>query len=211
MQNYKVFINNDLIFFEQNANFKSISNRYSDYQMIAEDSLPLIIEKINIKKFSGKYCIATESPEILFKKFSQNFEILEAAGGLVFNSRNELLMIHRFGRWDFPKGHLEKNELVAQAAIREVTEETAAQNLTITQKLPCTYHMYDNHGKMVIKRTHWYLMKTNYSNKLIPQLEEDILAAVWVPDYAIPEYIDKSYPALKELVEELFELNILIK
>lgn len=209
MQNYKVFINNDLIFFEQKANLKSFSNTSSEYQLIAENDLGSIIEKINNKQLSGKFCIATDDPKYLFDHFTQNYNLLEAAGGLVLNNRNELLMIHRFGRWDFPKGHVELNELISQAAIREVTEETGAQNLIITQKLPCTYHMYDNRGKMVVKKTHWYLMKTDYKKKLIPQLEEDILAAVWVPNYAIVEYIEKTYPALKEMVEELLKQGIL--
>lgn len=209
MQNYKVFINGDLIFFEQNANLKSFSGRNSDYQMIAEANMHTLIEKINIKSVSGKYCILSDEPKKAFNKFAENFEVLEAAGGLVMNNRKELLMIHRFGKWDFPKGHVEENEAVCQAAIREVTEETGAQNLSITEKLPCTFHMYDNHGGMVIKRTHWYLMKTEYANSLKPQMEEDILAAVWVPNYAIEEYIDKTYPALKEMVEDLIQQNIL--
>lgn len=209
MQNYKVFINSDLIFFEQNANLKSFSDRYSDYQMIAEENLHTLIEKINIGSLSGKYCIPSDDPRSVFDSFSKSYNVLEAAGGLVMNPRNELLMIHRFEKWDFPKGHVEENEPISQAAIREVTEETGAQNLTITEKLPCTYHMYDNHGEMVIKRTHWYLMKSDLVNKLKPQLEEEILAAVWVPNYAIEEYIDKTYPALKEMVENLIQQNIL--
>lgn len=210
MQNYKVFINNDLIFFEQKANLKSFSDTSSDYQLIAENDLGSIIEKINNKELSGKFCIATDDPQLLFNQFIQYYELLEAAGGLVLNNRNELLMIHRFGRWDFPKGHVELNEPISQAAIREVTEETGAQCLTITQKLPCTYHMYDNHGKMIVKRTHWYLMQTKQNNQLKPQLEEEILAAVWVPDYAIEEYIEKTYPALKELVKDLLSQGLLI-
>lgn len=209
MQNYKVFINSDLIFFEQKANLKSFSGSCPDYQMIVEDDLHTIIQKINNKSFNGRFCIASQNPQVLFEEFAESFAVLEAAGGLVVNNRNELLMIHRFGKWDFPKGHVEENELISQAAIREVTEETGAQKLTIIQKLPCTYHMYDNHGKMVIKRTHWYLMNTSFNHALKPQLEEDILAAVWVPNYAIEEYMEKSYAALRELVTDLLNQNII--
>jgi len=208
MQNYKVFINGDLIFFEQIANLKSVSYSCSEYQMLRAEDLDSIVDNIKNQNLNGQFCIVSKNATALFEKFTNHFDVLDAAGGLVVNKRNELLMIHRFGKWDFPKGHVELNEPISQAAIREVTEETGAQNLTITQKLDCSYHMYDNHGKMVIKRTHWYLMKTDYQEKLKPQLEEDILAAVWVPNYAIEEYIEKTYPALKEMVEELKKQNI---
>ncbi len=210
MQNYKVFINNDLIFFEQKAKIDPTSNLYSEYQIIAADKLDELIEKIHSKSINGQFCILSHDPEKAFKNYCKKYRLLEAAGGLVFNKRNDLLMIHRFGRWDFPKGHVEKNEPISQAAIREVTEETGAKNLTISQKLNCTYHMYDNHGDLVIKKTHWYLMKTNYTKSLIPQLEEDILAAVWVPNYAIQEYMETSYPALKELIESLRQQQLLL-
>lgn len=209
MQNYKVFINSDLIFFEQSANLKSFSDRHSDYQLIAENQIQLLVEKINNKSFRGKYLIASENPKNTFLEFLNKFEVIPAAGGIVLNTRNEILMIHRFGKWDFPKGHVEDNEVVIQAAIREVTEETGVQNLLITQKLPCTYHMYDNYGSMVIKKTHWYLMSTTYLDTLKPQMEEAILAAVWVPVYTLPEYAEKTYPSLKELMDYLLERSII--
>ena len=34
-------------------------------------------------------------------------QIITAAGGLVFNQNDELLMIYRRGKWDLPKGKLE--------------------------------------------------------------------------------------------------------
>lgn len=208
MQNYKVFINDDLIFFEYVDNFNEHPDRYSEYQLLREEDLKEIIDKISTKTLTGKFCIPSDNPTFLFKRFAANFNTLDAAGGLVINNKNELLMIHRFGKWDFPKGHVEKNESISQAAIREVSEETAAKNLTITQKLSCTFHMYDNHSKMLIKRTHWYLMETNENNVLKPQLEENILAAVWVPFFTLDEYIDKTYPAYKDLIQDVLEQRI---
>ena len=37
-----------------------------------------------------------------------------AAGGLVFNDNNELLMIFRRGKWDLPKGKLDEYETIEQ-------------------------------------------------------------------------------------------------
>src|SRR5262245_33968908 len=36
-----------------------------------------------------------------------------------------LLILDKYGRWTLPKGHLEPGETEAQAAVREVFEETA--------------------------------------------------------------------------------------
>ena len=51
-----------------------------------------------------------------------------AAGGLVTNENNELLMIFRRGKWDLPKGKLDKGETIEECAIREVEEETGIGN-----------------------------------------------------------------------------------
>ena len=42
--------------------------------------------------------------------FRECFISLHAAGGLVKNKNNEYLLIFRRGKWDLPKGKLDKNE-----------------------------------------------------------------------------------------------------
>ena len=39
--------------------------------------------------------------------FCAKYILIQAAGGLVYNSKNQLLMIFRNGKWDLPKGKLE--------------------------------------------------------------------------------------------------------
>ena len=46
-------------------------------------------------------------PTAAFAAFAAEFTPVEAAGGVVVNDCGEWLMIHRNGRWDLPKGHLE--------------------------------------------------------------------------------------------------------
>ena len=118
--------------------------------------------------------------EKLFQDFQANYKIIEAAGGLVFNSANELLMIYRRGSWDLPKGKLDKGETIEAAAVREVQEETGLDKIDLGQGLPTTYHTYKNgKGTRVLKKTYWFIMKTE-ENELVPQTEEDIEKAVWV-------------------------------
>lgn len=53
------------------------------------------------------------------KEHSGGVVVVRNAGG-----RKYLLLRHRKGHWDFPKGHLEKGEDAKAAAIRELKEET---------------------------------------------------------------------------------------
>ena len=55
--------------------------------------------------FVGKDIIevATEDPEVRFKKLFSNFKPIRAAGGLLIHEK-DLLLIFRNGFWDLPKG-----------------------------------------------------------------------------------------------------------
>jgi 8-oxo-dGTP pyrophosphatase MutT (NUDIX family) len=59
-----------------------------------------------------------------------------------------------------PKGKLEFNEDIAECAVREVEEECGIDDVSIESKLLQTYHTYTIEGKMILKETHWYLMKS---------------------------------------------------
>ena len=99
-------------------------------------------------------------------------KIVYAAGGLVQNQNGKYLFFYRRGSWDLPKGKLDKGEISKKAAIREVKEEVGL-HCKITSILPTTYHTYFDKGKLVLKETSWYKMKSaNADVKL--QYEEDI-------------------------------------
>src|SRR5204863_7675563 len=48
--------------------------------------------------------------EKLKKAFFKHFTVIEAAGGIVQNEEKDLLFIFRRGKWDLPKGKMEKKE-----------------------------------------------------------------------------------------------------
>jgi 8-oxo-dGTP pyrophosphatase MutT (NUDIX family) len=123
---------------------------------------------------------------------AQYYKFVEAAGGAVFNASNELLMIHRLDKWDLPKGKLDPGETTQQAALREVTEETAITNLTIVEpvNLPhtgaYTYHTFvDHNGKRMLKRTAWYVMRCPGHPIGKPQTSEGISEIKWIPQSEI--------------------------
>ena len=86
----------------------------------------------------------------------------------------------------YPKGKF-KNEIINEAAIREVIEETGVKNLRIKKPLPTTYHVYKANKKFKLKKTYWFLMETSYTGNLVPQIEENIDLAIW----KFPEEIPK--------------------
>ena len=60
-----------------------------------------------------------------------------AAGGIVMNKNNEVLLIHRRGKWDLPKGKLDCGETIEDTAVREVSEEVGIpiKKLKVNQNL----------------------------------------------------------------------------
>lgn len=135
-----------------------------------------------------------------WERFSRDFTLIHAAGGIVSDGNGDILMIHRLGCWDFPKGKVEINEAWSEAALREVTEETGLHDITLAEPLPNTYHTYLLHGAPILKITHWYAMNAS-KQALTPQTEEDISLAVWVPREEVAEHLQESYSSLKKLWE----------
>jgi 8-oxo-dGTP pyrophosphatase MutT (NUDIX family) len=136
-----------------------------------------------------------------WESFCTNYMLIEAAGGLVYNNSNQLLMIFRNSKWDLPKGKLEVGEDIEQCAIREVEEECGISGLTITQQLEDTYHTYKINGKEILKRTYWFKMKSSFKGKLVPQINEGIMEAVWVDDKRIAEKLENSFENISELLK----------
>jgi len=138
--------------------------------------------------------------EKLKKSFFKHFKIITAAGGLVTNGNNEILMIFRRGKWDLPKGKLHKGETIEECALREVEEETGLINTTLGKKIITTYHTYDEFGKHILKESHWYKMKCSREQRLIPQTEEDITEIRFVAPDDLKKYISNSFCTIEDVL-----------
>lgn len=137
--------------------------------------------------------------EKLKKSFFKHFNIIQAAGGLVLNKKKEILMIFRRGKWDLPKGKLDKGETLEQCAVREVEEETGISKIELGKKIAVTYHTYTEFGKHNLKESHWYNMNTT-DEKLIPQTEEDITEIKWVKKSDIKNYTSNTFPSINDVL-----------
>ena len=131
-------------------------------------------------------------------RFAQDFTLIHAAGGIVTDENDDILMIFRYGCWDFPKGKVEKGEDWKTAAVREVEEETGLRDISLQKPLPNTYHTYILHDTPILKITHWYAMQAP-AQSLVPQTEEDISQAVWVRRSEVSDRLSDSYLSLKGL------------
>lgn len=126
-------------------------------------------------------------------------KVVKAGGGLVVNSNNDYLFIHRNGKWDLPKGKTEKGEDIEQTALREVQEETGVQGLSITDYIGRTYHVYKRQGKNRLKLTHWYLMATTSDAPLKPEEKEGITEAKWLDAGLTRLALKDSYANIRQL------------
>ena len=168
-----------------------------------KDSMGTILntffEDERIKEISFKY----ENLEKLFKDFKSHFKYIEAAGGLVKNSKNELLVIHRLGVPDLPKGKIDSGESPKETAIREVTEECGINNLEIISEAEPSYHIYFLDDKKILKKTFWFHMKYDGNEKLVPQKEEAITEVEWCNDEDLLKYKNKTYTGLRRYFNEV--------
>ena len=137
----------------------------------------------------------------LQKAFFKKFTIVQAAGGLVKNEENEALLIFRRGKWDLPKGKLDKGETLEECAVREVEEETGLKQIQLIAPLIVTWHTYHEGTKFILKESHWYTMKISGKQTLVPQTEEDIVEVKWVKPEQFKEYYDNAYPSIVDVLK----------
>ncbi|HEY5461755.1 MAG TPA: NUDIX domain-containing protein [Hanamia sp.] len=133
--------------------------------------------------------------------FFKHFTHIMAAGGVVKNKNEEILLIFRLGKWDLPKGKLDDNETIEECAKREVQEETGLNNLEIIEPIGVTFHTYIQFGKHILKETQWYAMKAKGDEKLIPQTEEDITGIIWAKKTDLEKYFSNSYATIIEILK----------
>jgi len=160
-----------------------------------------LLHEINKPRFHAGIILG-ENFDKLKTDFFKHFHVIQAAGGLVKNENEEILMMFRRGKWDLPKGKLDEGETLEQCAKREVEEETGLQKLEIIKPIAITYHTYIQFGKHNLKECHWYAMKATKNEKLIPQTEEDISELVWAKKEELEKYFSNTFPAIIEVLKQ---------
>jgi len=188
---YKVFIKDTPIIL---STVKNIGKQYTAIP-IKDIKFKKLIKDINKGKL--KYVnLYHPDKAMLDSILLEKLPVVIAAGGMVYNSKQQILFIKRNNRWDLPKGRVEKNERLEDAAIREVEEETGVKDLELGEFITKTYHVFKRNKKWKLKVTYWYEMHSDYQGKLKPQKEEGIKKVKW-------KNFEQSQRALKNTYENV--------
>jgi len=130
-----------------------------------------------------------------------------SAGGVIYRWRDGcahvLLIRDRYQHWGFPKGHLEGEETAADAALREVIEETGLCELRLGPELRTIDWFFRFRGRLIHKYCHFYLIESP-DGDTCPQVEEGITECVWLPLHEAIASI--SYDNAREVLEIAAEL-----
>ncbi|MDG6902033.1 MAG: NUDIX domain-containing protein [Nitrososphaerota archaeon] len=87
-----------------------------------------------------------------------------SAGAVVFRTsggRRLFLLLQNAGRWDFPKGGIEKGESELQTVVREVGEETGLKDIKIVPGFrKIIEYFYRRDGKNIHKQVVYFVAST---------------------------------------------------
>lgn len=110
--------------------------------------------------------------------------IEHSAGGVVIRTvagaHHVLVIRDPYDNWGLPKGHLERGESAAAAALREVHEETGLAGVELGPELGSIDWYFRAEGHAVHKFCTFFLMRSEVGEP-VPQRSEGISACLWVP------------------------------
>ena len=202
-QMYKIYINETPLYLTTPAKVEKLGTvdekKLALHYVGKKKFLLNVIDQLEKSRRFEHIVVFAENLEKLWADFQSAFKLIGAAGGVVFNNEGQVLMIFRRGSWDLPKGKIDPGESPAEAAVREVQEETGLVQLDLGPHLADTWHTYEQDAKRILKTTHWFRMKTS-EKTLTPQQEEDIEQAVWRDLNAFLKKPEKVYGSILDVL-----------
>ena len=191
----KIFYNDRILTFCEDVSSEIQTTKILHFDDNTESAIKLFLNTSDAYKLA----ILGASDETALALLNKIFTVIEAGGGRVHDSQGRTLCIFRYGRWDLPKGWLEKGETLDQCAVREVCEECGLDPADIVNegKLITTYHIYPFKEGFALKVTHWYRMKYTGAGLTKPQMEEDITEVKWVSESEMEEVVKNTYGNIK--------------
>lgn len=173
-------------------------------QVSKEEDVKDVLEYLESSPFHSKAVLHGASKAAIYNHITQQSELLQASGGVVWNDLGQVLLIFRHNHWDLPKGKIEENESKEEAALREVMEECGVQELALNNYFTTTYHTYWRNQTRMLKQTFWYEMACNDKGSIKPQTIEGITDVKWANQAAIQKAMQQTFPNLQEVLENVF-------
>ena len=157
----------------------------------------------NVKSF----ILPANAFDLFMTGAKKELHYIEAAGGFIEKDA-QYLCIHRLGRWDLPKGKLEKNETIEAAAVRECEEECGIGELRIQYPLHSTFHLYPYKKGTAIKQSFWFYMQSSWQKPLVAQTEESIDEVRWFSkEEVIRQVLPDTYFTIHDVILEALKLG----
>ncbi|MCH7536140.1 MAG: NUDIX domain-containing protein, partial [Bacteroidetes bacterium] len=121
---YKVYINDRPVFLTDLNGLQGFQGDFVCYSFSGKEELEFLYNQIELDESEDcAVVVLNKDIDKLIKDFESLFVLINAAGGIVSNNKNEILFIRRNDRWDLPKGKVEEMEEFSECAVREVQEE----------------------------------------------------------------------------------------
>lgn len=134
-----------------------------------------------------------------------------SAGGVVFRRGPPpdgqvrfLLIRDSYKNWGFPKGHLEAGEPPAEAARREVAEETGLDELVLHGPIKVIDWYFRFRGKTIHKYCHFFLFESRRGDP-VPEVAEGITECVWWPFTEARDTV--SYDNARDVLRQAAEMQ----
>ena len=135
-----------------------------------------------------------------------------SAGGVVFQKTPRgiqfAIMKDSYGKWAFPKGHVESGETHEEAAARETLEELGLDQVRLLEylgKIDIWFRdRFEKKGSLIHKDIHYYLFETPYPCELRPDPAEHVFEARFVTPRKLLEL--SSYPDMMPILKKAIRL-----
>ncbi len=174
-----------------------------------QNQVQALINLMHVKKFkhldSITFAVQPESYESIKEAVKSQFKVVKAGGGIVAKG-DKILLIYRKGKWDLPKGKLEKKEGKREGALREVEEECNIK-ARLGEEITHTWHTYILNGKKHLKKTYWYRMECVDDSQMKPQLNEGITDVKWMDQKNTRQAMVNSFRSIRHVIKKFYSLS----
>lgn len=108
-----------------------------------------------------------------------------------------------YGRWAWPKGHIDQGEKSQDAALREISEEVGLKGLSILGKAGQSNYFFRLKDDLIFKTVVFFLVEADEDEKLKVQKDEIAEARWFKPEAALKTV---EYKGAKEMLARAIKM-----